>query len=64
LCGYRHQAQDPGTDCGVCGDPVGNPVPRANEKGGQYDKGIIVATYNAGQVSDKLGYNYVFNFMV
>jgi len=52
LCGYVHQSSDPGTDCGVCGDPVSSVRPRANEIGGRYDKGIIAATYTAGQTID------------
>lgn len=36
--------------CGICGDPVDDPTPRANEHGGKYGRGIISATYTSGQV--------------
>lgn len=35
--------------CGVCGDLVGNPHPRAYEDGGKYGRGIIAAQYQAGK---------------
>lgn len=38
------------TRCGICGDPVDDPTPRANEHGGKYGRGIISATYTSGQV--------------
>jgi len=34
--------------CGLCGDPFGNPEPRAHEDGGKYGKGIIVGLYQSG----------------
>lgn len=48
-CGRVHQ-QEVVTDCGICGDPWVDPVPRANENGGIYGQGIIARTYSAGQV--------------
>jgi len=51
-CGGIHQADDPGSNCGVCGDPASASKPRANEVGGTYDAGIIVAQYQAGQAID------------
>jgi len=48
-CGAAHQTDIPGTNCGPCGDPVGAGRPRPNELGGSWDRGIITATYNAGQ---------------
>ncbi|KAK7497837.1 hypothetical protein BaRGS_00010971 [Batillaria attramentaria] len=35
--------------CGVCGDPWNQPVPRDNEAGGRYGKGIITRAYKPGQ---------------
>lgn len=49
FCGARHQADNPGTDCGVCGDSLAHPAPRANERGGQFYRGIITGRYTAGQ---------------
>lgn len=34
----------------VCGDPQSDPVPRANEVGGTWYRGIITGQYRAGQV--------------
>jgi len=51
-CGGIHQADDPGSNCGVCGDPKSQASPRDNERGGKYAKGIITGRYNAGQVID------------
>nr|XP_023020670.1 uncharacterized protein LOC111509205 [Leptinotarsa decemlineata]XP_023020671.1 uncharacterized protein LOC111509205 [Leptinotarsa decemlineata]XP_023020673.1 uncharacterized protein LOC111509205 [Leptinotarsa decemlineata]XP_023020674.1 uncharacterized protein LOC111509205 [Leptinotarsa decemlineata] len=34
--------------CGVCGDPWDSKIPRANEYGGTYGKGIIVRKYPTG----------------
>lgn len=53
-CGAKHQAEDPGTDCGVCGDPVAQAKPRDNENGGKYAAGIITGKYTAGQVQDRI----------
>ena len=50
-CGGVHQAENPGTNCGPCGDPVGASRPRPNEHGGTYGRGIVTGRYNAGQVS-------------
>ncbi|ESO89725.1 hypothetical protein LOTGIDRAFT_234127 [Lottia gigantea] len=38
-----------GGRCGVCGDPYQSPIPRDNEAGGKYGRGIIVRTYQRGQ---------------
>ena len=38
-------------NCGICGDPATDPVPRPNEHGGKYGNGVISANYTAGQVS-------------
>jgi len=51
-CGGLHQADDPGTNCGVCGDPAAQAQPRDNERGGKYAKGIVTGRYTAGQVID------------
>ncbi|XP_021964180.1 uncharacterized protein LOC110859526 [Folsomia candida] len=51
-CGGLHQANDPGSNCGVCGDPSSSPSPRANEIGGTFYKGIITGDYSAGQIID------------
>jgi len=51
-CGALHQADDPGTNCGVCGDPISQAQPRDNERGGKYANGIITGRYTAGQVID------------
>jgi len=51
-CGGTHQADDPGSNCGVCGDPAGQPSPKDNEIGGRWYRGIIVATYSAGATID------------
>jgi len=50
FCGAVHQAENPGTNCGVCGDPISQSSPRDNEIGGKFYKGIITGTYVAGQV--------------
>ena len=42
--------QTNGGKCGLCGDPVTDPEPRAHEDGGKWGKGIIVAQYFSGQV--------------
>lgn len=49
-CGTIHQTDDPGTNCGICGDPISSRKPRDNERGGKYYKGIITGKYKAGQV--------------
>jgi hypothetical protein len=49
-CGAAHQADNPGTNCGVCGDPIGQGRPRDNEAGGRFYRGIITGRYTAGQV--------------
>lgn len=50
FCGGLHQADSPGTNCGVCGDPVSDSVPRENEIAGYYYRGIITGRYTQGQV--------------
>ena len=52
FCGGIHQVDDPGSNCGVCGDPLSQRTPRDNERGGTYAKGIITGRYTAGQVID------------
>jgi hypothetical protein len=52
FCGGRHQEDNPGNNCGVCGDPISQPKPRANEIGGRFYAGIITRTYNASQVNN------------
>lgn len=47
-CGNQQQNLQYST-CGRCGDAPGN---SHAAQGGRYDKGLITATYNAGQVSD------------
>lgn len=49
FCGGIHQTDDPGTNCGVCGDQKSSPSPRDNERGGRYYRGIISGRYQAGQ---------------
>ena len=53
-CGGALQNDHPGTNCGVCGDPISDSRPRPNENGGMYARGIIAARYSAGQVNDLL----------
>lgn len=48
-CGAIHQADDPGSNCGVCGDPLAQATPRDNEIGGRWYRGIIVGNFRAGQ---------------
>lgn len=43
--GFRHQWEDNGGKCGICGDPYDEPEPRTYEKGGQKYLGKIVRTY-------------------
>jgi len=50
FCGSVHQEDDPGRQCGVCGDPLSEPKPRDNEIGGKWYRGIITGRYRAGQV--------------
>jgi len=52
FCGSVHQAENPGNECGVCGDALSDPAPRANEVGGTFYRGIITGQYKAGQVID------------
>jgi len=47
---YDENAEDPGKNCGVCGDPIPQYIPCDNEIGGKFYKGIITGTYVAGQV--------------
>ncbi|KAJ6644135.1 hypothetical protein Bhyg_09101 [Pseudolycoriella hygida] len=49
-CGAAHQPDNPGTNCGPCGDPVGQARPRDNEIGGRWDRGIITGRYTAGGI--------------
>ena len=50
-CGRVHQDLAV-SNCGICGDPASDPVPRANENGGIYGAGIIAGRYSPGQVSE------------
>ncbi|CAL8087630.1 unnamed protein product [Orchesella dallaii] len=50
-CGGRlHQHEMNGGKCGVCGDAFDDPIPRANEDGGELYRGIIVRAYRSGDV--------------
>lgn len=51
FCGGVHQEENPGRNCGPCGDPLNQPKPRDNEIGGIYYKGIIARGYPSGGVS-------------
>ena len=46
--GVQYQIQND-YKCGLCGDPVGHPEPRAHEDGGKWGKGIIAGKYVAGE---------------
>ncbi|CAG7717582.1 unnamed protein product [Allacma fusca] len=48
-CGQVHQWEDDNR-CGICGDPLSDPVPRPNENGGKFGKGIIAGRYSPGEV--------------
>jgi len=50
FCGGIHQEDNPGTNCGVCGDSLADPVPRDNEIGGKYYTGIITGNYSSGGI--------------
>lgn len=50
FCGGIHQRDIPGRSCGVCGDPVHERRPRANEIGGRFYKGIITEQYESGEI--------------
>ncbi|XP_015837278.1 uncharacterized protein LOC107397412 [Tribolium castaneum] len=41
-----------GGKCGPCGDKYDDPHPQANENGGKYGRGFVVAEYKAGSVID------------
>ncbi|KAK7081127.1 hypothetical protein SK128_027953 [Halocaridina rubra] len=50
-CGGRYvQHIKNGGRCGVCGDPWNVVSPRPHERGGQFGRGIITASYTEGQV--------------
>lgn len=49
-CGTIHQPDNPGMNCGVCGDPLSQAQPRDNEIGGKWYRGIITERYTAGSV--------------
>ncbi|OXA56683.1 uncharacterized protein LOC110847144 [Folsomia candida] len=51
-CGAIHQVDDPGSNCGVCGDPQAQSTPRDNEVNGRWYRGIIVGDYTRGQNID------------
>lgn len=50
--GFSTQWTKNGGKCGICGDAYDAPSPRPNEAGGLYAKGIIVRSYQQGQVID------------
>ncbi|KAG4072959.1 hypothetical protein HA402_006639 [Bradysia odoriphaga] len=47
--GVRYLQPDPVDNCGVCGDIASEEVPRSNENGGTYGRGIITGVYRPGQ---------------
>lgn len=50
--------------CGACGDDYRDPVPRSNENGGTYGNGVVVETYQPGElitVDIKLTANHLGN---
>lgn len=49
-CGGVHQRDEPGRQCGVCGDPLHQQRPRDNEVGGKFYRGILTAKYKSGDV--------------
>lgn len=49
--GVRYLQPDPVDNCGVCGDIASEEIPRTNENGGTYGRGIITGVYRAGQVN-------------
>ena len=49
----QHQWEEQGGKCGECGDPYDVRLgERENHAGGQYANGIIVDTYQPGQIID------------
>ncbi|KOB70244.1 Chitin binding domain 3 protein [Operophtera brumata] len=46
--GFYHQHSVNGGKCGLCGDPYDESPPRAHERGGIYDPGLIVGSYEEG----------------
>ncbi|XP_023944729.2 uncharacterized protein LOC112050654 [Bicyclus anynana] len=48
--GFGRQYDGNGGKCGICGDPYDDDVPRRHEFGGQLGQGMIVDTYESGQV--------------
>lgn len=44
------QYEQNGGKCGICGDNWADPQPRANEAGGKYGTGLIVANLTKNQV--------------
>ncbi|KAG4066639.1 hypothetical protein HA402_007275 [Bradysia odoriphaga] len=52
FCGGIHQNEVVGGNCGVCGDRYTDPIPRDNEIGGKYYRGIITGTYIEGGIID------------
>ncbi|ODM90931.1 hypothetical protein Ocin01_15752 [Orchesella cincta] len=44
------QADEPGSNCGVCGDSILQNIPRDNEINGNFYRGIITDSYSAGQI--------------
>jgi len=52
LCGGLSVTNQYVGACGLCGDNVQDPRPRKWETGGEYDRGIIVRNYGAGETID------------
>lgn len=51
--GFFVQYKQNGGRCGPCGDPYNDTIPRANEHGGKYGRGIITREYKSGQVRQR-----------
>ncbi|OXA61453.1 uncharacterized protein LOC110841931 [Folsomia candida] len=48
FCGSRAVTDPFIGACGLCGDSILDPRPRKHEIGGEFERGIIVKTYNSG----------------
>lgn len=46
---YTKVPEDESITCGICGDSFSDPIPRPNEDGGEFSRGIIVRKYTPGQ---------------
>jgi len=49
ICGTRAVTDPYNGACGLCGDSFLDPKPRKHEIGGEYERGLIVRNYTAGQ---------------